>query len=87
MSEVVDTVKPPRRLSRRVVLLGGGVAVAAAGAAAALVNGPRRADGLPAAIDLAGARALGDGFFIVDGWVLTADDLDALKAAAPAALP
>lgn len=69
------------------MIVAAGAVVAAAGAAAAVARGPRRADGLPAGIDLTKARALGDGFFVVDGWVLTADDLQSLKASAPPALP
>jgi len=69
-------------LERRtlVALAGGGLLLA--GAAAALAVRPRRADGLPAAANLAAARDIGDGFFLVDGWVLTADDLEALSVPA-----
>jgi hypothetical protein len=86
LSSVVNTpssTSPNRRFGRRALLVGGGVALVA-GAAAGIANTPRRADGLPATIDLASARALGDGFFLVDGWVLTAKDLEVLKAAAAA---
>ncbi|MFN3960364.1 MAG: hypothetical protein ACK4NP_10670 [Parvularculaceae bacterium] len=71
---------------RRTLLLAGG-GLALAGTAAALARRPRRSDGLPATVNLGSARNLGDGFFIVDGWVLTAEDLEALKSAAPAASP
>lgn len=80
----LDAANPqPKLLSRRRALFAAGGVLAVAGAAAALARAPRRADGLPAGIDLSKARALGDGFFVVDGWVLTADDLLAIKAAAP----
>ena len=77
------------RLSRRRALIVGGGVLATGGALTALARGPRRADGLPARVDLATARALGDGFFLVEGWVLTAEDLEVLKksSAPPAALP
>jgi hypothetical protein len=81
------TVSVPKRVSRRRALITAGAVIAVAGAAAALAKAPRRADGLPAGVDLAKARALGDGFFVVDGWVLTAKDFQALKASAPAPLP
>ncbi len=87
MSSPDDTNPTPSRLSRRRALIAGGGALAVAGAAAALARAPRRADGLPASIDFARARPLGDGFFLVDGWVLTADDLDALRASARPPLP
>lgn len=70
---------------RTLILAGGGLALA--GTAAVLTRPPRRGDGLPATVNLGAARDLGDGFFIVDGWVLTAEDLDALKSAATAARP
>jgi len=73
-------------LGRRALLLAGG-GLALAGTAAVLSRRPARGDGLPAAVDLGAARDLGDGFFLVDGWVLTAEDLDLLKSAAPAARP
>lgn len=87
MSDVAPPASALKRLPRRRALIVGAVALAAAGAAAALARGPRRADGLPAGVDVAGARALGDGFFLVDGWVLTAEDLKALQMSSPAALP
>ncbi|MDZ7629169.1 MAG: hypothetical protein U5J99_12290 [Parvularculaceae bacterium] len=87
MSTPEIVVPAPRRFSRRRALIAAGGVTALAGAAAALSRAPRRADGLPAGIDLAKARALGDGFFVVDGWVLTADDLQAIKASAPDLLP
>lgn len=60
---------------------GGGALLVGGVAAAALARGPRRADGLPASVDFTAARAIGDGFYIVDGWVLTTEDLEALKSA------
>ncbi len=87
MSNAVSIPSPVKPLSRRRALVVGAGALAAVGAAAALARSPRRADGLPAAIDLASARPLGDGFFLVDGWVLTAEDLKMLKAPAAPALP
>lgn len=80
-------VPPPKRVSRRRALFAAGAVIAVAGAAAALAKAPRRADGLPAGVDLGKARALGDGFYIIDGWVLTAKDFQALKATAPVPLP
>lgn len=87
MSTADTALQTIKRLSRRRALLVSGGAIAAAGAAAAIFRAPRRADGLPAGVDPARARALGDGFFVVDGWVLTAEDLAAIKASAPEALP
>ncbi len=78
---------PPKRLFRRRAFMGGAAVLVAAGAAAALARVPRRADGLPAGVALSKAHALGDGFYVVDGWVLTAEDLKALKATAPGSLP
>ncbi len=77
--------RPP--ISRRVMLAGGGALVVACVAAAAIARGPQRADGLPASVDLGAARELGDGFFLVDGWVLTAEDLEALRSASHAGRP
>lgn len=85
MSDAVPSAAALRRLSRRGALKAAGGALIIAGGAAALARGPRRADGLPAAIDLSTARALGDGFFLVDGWILTAEDMQALTASAKAA--
>jgi len=68
---------------RRALLLSGGVlAIAATGGFIARAR--RRPGGLPKSIDLARARAIGDGFYVVDGWVLTDNDLELLGAPAQA---
>jgi hypothetical protein len=89
LSEPSNTAAPDQPVLRRRLLLvaGGALALGGVAAAAALARGPRRADGLPATANLAAAREIGDGFFIVDGWVLTAADLDALRSATPAVHP
>lgn len=87
MSEPTNTAAKSPPIPRRVMLAGGGGALLLAGAAAALSRAPRRADGLPASADLGAAQAIGDGFFLVDGWVLTAEDLEALKSASRAGRP
>lgn len=87
MSEPVNQGAPNQRFSRRRALIAAGGVVVAVGAAAALARGPRRADGLPSGVDLARARPLGDGFFVVDGWVLTAADINSLQSSALPALP
>lgn len=80
--EPSDPANPPApALERRTLLAIGGGGLVLVGAAALLAGRPRRADGLPAAANLAAVHDIGDGFFLVDGWVLTADDLDTLRAA------
>ena len=69
------------------MLAGGGAVILAGVGAAMLARAPQRADGLPASADLGAAREIGDGFFVVDGWVLTAEDLEALRSAARAGRP
>lgn len=70
--------------SRRAFLLAGAGA-GVAGAAAFLAQKPSASAQL-GRIDGRNAAPLGDGFYLVDGWVLTADDLGgdvAREAAAP----
>lgn len=86
MSDSTDTAVSTKPIPRRLMLAGGGVLLLA-GTAAALSRAPRRADGLPASVDPGAARAIGEGFFVVDGWVLTADDVEALKSASRAPRP
>ena len=72
------------RVSRRTVLIaGGGVAAVAVGAAMTLRSQARDISFLKE-VDLSGAKPLGDGFYEVDGWVLTADDIKRLGGATPA---
>ncbi len=80
-----DLFKSPIRLSRRNALLAGGGLAAAATAAglAVALTGRQRDISFLAGVDLAGARALGDGFYEVDGWVLTAEDVKRLSGSAP----
>ncbi|MFN0024672.1 MAG: hypothetical protein ACKVS5_12340 [Parvularculaceae bacterium] len=75
--------KPPvaRFWSRRRALAAGGGLVALGAGVGVLMRGPRRAEGLPQAINIASARDIGEGFYLADGWVLTADDMRRLKAA------
>lgn len=88
MSEPTSVAAKSPPIPRRAILAAGGGALILAGVtAAALARRPRRADGLPATADLGAAREIGDGFFLVDGWVLTADDLEALRSAARAGRP
>jgi hypothetical protein len=78
-----DLFKLPIRLSRRTALLAGGGAAAAIGAA--IVIRPRKQDiSFLNGVDLSAAKPLGDGFYEVDGWVLTADDVKRLGGPAPA---
>lgn len=78
--------KTPIRLSRRsAILAGGGAAATVVAAGAAVTIRPRTQDiSFLKGVDLSGARALGDGFYEVDGWVLTADDIRRLGGGAPA---
>lgn len=77
-----DLFKMPIRLSRRTALLAGG-GVAAAAAAAVAIR-PRKQDiSFLDGVDLSAAKPLGDGFYEVDGWVLTADDVKRLGGLAP----
>lgn len=87
MSDQPDTNAPKDPIRRRRVLIAGGAALAVVGAGIALVplaRSRRRADGLPALANPDAARDIGDGFFVLDGWVLTAEDLKALRTAASA---
>ena len=60
-------------------MAGGGVAAAAVAAGAAIALRPRTNDiSFLKNIDLSSAKALGEGFYEVDGWVLTAGDLERL---------
>ncbi|OFX00716.1 MAG: hypothetical protein A3E78_11205 [Alphaproteobacteria bacterium RIFCSPHIGHO2_12_FULL_63_12] len=72
------------RLSRRSALLaGGGVAAAVAGVGAFALRRPTQDISFLKDLDLSGAKPLGDGFYEVDGWVVTADDIRRLGGAAP----
>lgn len=75
--------KLPLKLSRRNALLAGGGAAAIAGVALAMR--PRTANiAFLKGLDLSTARPLGEGFYEVEGWILTSDDLERLGGAAPA---
>lgn len=78
--------KTPIRLSRRsAILAGSGAAAAAVATGAAIAIRPGAQDiSFLEGVDLSGAKALGDGFYEVDGWVLTADDIKRLGGPAPA---
>lgn len=78
--------RTPFRLSRRsAILAGSGAAAAAVAAGAAVAIRPRAQDiSFLKDVDLSGATALGEGFYEVDGWVLTADDIRRLGGPAPA---
>jgi len=78
--------KTKTKLTRRsAVLAGGGVAAAAIVAGAAIALKPRARDiSFLKQVDLAGAKALGDGFYEVDGWVLSEADIRRLGGTAPA---
>lgn len=85
MSDQPDTDAPKKPIPRRRVLVAGGAALLIAGVALApLARSRRRADGLPALTNPDAAQDIGDGFFVLDGWVLTAEDLKALRTAASA---
>lgn len=73
----------PSRLSRRSAIAAGGVAVAAVAGAAIALRPRTQEISFGKEVDLSGAKALGDGFYEVDGWVLTADDIKRLGGAAP----
>lgn len=73
---------PDMLTSRRALLLAAGAAPAAVGAGALMLN---RAPGVAAPVgrvDLRKVTALDENFFVVDGWVLTADDVKALRLSA-----
>ncbi len=77
-------LKTPLRLSRRSAILAGGSAAAVVAAAAAIAIRPRTRDiSFLEGVDLSGAKALGEGFYEVDGWILTADDIERLGGTAP----
>lgn len=63
--------------SRRALFIGGGAA-AALGAGALMLRSDSGAAGKIGHIDKRKITALGDGFYLADGWVLTADDLKAM---------
>lgn len=74
--------------SRRALLLGAGAAsLAAAGAATVLMRRGSRVTASVWPIDPSKVAEIGDGFFLVDGWVLTEDDVKKLQAARPEATP
>lgn len=78
-------MKPFTKLatSRRALFVAGGAAVAAVGVGSLLLRpkaGPGRHLG---DIDTGKISALGDGFYLVDGWLLTSDDLTVMGLAAP----
>lgn len=76
---------PKELLTRRHALIAGG-AIVAGGAAAVVAAGSGGKDtAFLKGLDLKGARALGDGFYEVDGWVLTADDIKRLGGEPPEA--
>lgn len=77
-------IKTPIRLSRRSVIAAGGGAAAVAAGAAIAVRPRARGIGFLRSVNLSGAKALGDGFYEVDGWVLTADDIRRLGGKLPA---
>lgn len=61
--------------SRRTLLIGGGVATA--GVLAVAAGSPRRTVATPVGpLDPSDASPLGDGYFLVDGWVMSAADLN-----------
>lgn len=70
---------------RALVLAGGAVAVAGLGAGAFIAAGKGGAASSLGEIDPQKISALGDGFYLADGWVLTADDLQAMGLPRPAA--
>jgi len=73
-------------LRRRALILGGGALAFAAGAGV-LVRGAHNGQLLPALAGASPPRAIGEGFFVVDGWVLTEEDLKRLAVQAPPPLP
>jgi len=80
------TKKPlvsPELLTRRNALIAGGVIVAAGAAAAVSTRRHEDEAAFLKGVDIRGARALGDGFYEVDGWVLTADDVRRLGGKLP----
>jgi hypothetical protein len=74
----------PKELpTRRKALIAGG-AIVAGGAAAVVAARPGGKDtAFLKGLNLKGARALGDGFYEVDGWVLTAADIKRLGGKLP----
>lgn len=72
------------RLSRRSALLAGGVAAATvAGVGVIALRRPTQDISFLKELDLSGAKGLGDGFYEIDGWVVTADDIRRLGGVAP----
>ena len=64
-------------------MLAGGAAVAGAAGVAFSVRPRARDISFLKGVDLTRARPLGDGFYVVDGWVLTENDLERLGAKTP----
>lgn len=75
-----DLLKKPIRLSRRRAMLAGGAAVAGVAGVAISARPRSRNISFLKGVDLTRARPIGDGFYIVDGWVLTERDLERLGA-------
>ncbi|MEQ8934513.1 MAG: hypothetical protein RIE56_01815 [Amphiplicatus sp.] len=69
--------------SRRALVFAGGAA-AVVGAGALIGRGDGGARGSIGEIDRRKISALGDGFYLADGWVLTADDLNSMGLPPPA---
>lgn len=63
-----------KKIPRRQALLLGGAGAAAIAGAAVFGGGAGGKDYLKA-VKLRDVKALGDGFFVADGWVLTGDDV------------
>ncbi len=77
-----------KRAHRRRFLFAGAAGLAAsAGLASLLANAGKENRSLPSALDFRTIEALGDGFYLVDGWVLTADDVQRLGGAVDARTP
>jgi len=73
---------PDMLTSRRALVLAAGAATAAVGAGALMLS---RGPGVAAPVGRVDPRkvtALDENFFLVDGWVLTADDVKALRLSA-----
>jgi hypothetical protein len=70
--------------SRRALLIGAGAAsVAAAGAAVTLMKKSSRVTASIWPIDHSKVTEIGEGYFLVDGWVLTEDDIKNFHVARP----
>jgi hypothetical protein len=64
-----------QKLSRRQALLLGGAGAAAVGGAALVSGAAGGEKDYLRSVKLADVRHLGEGFFVANGWVLTADDV------------